>query len=306
MVLTSEATDLTPGSPEGEEGLSAVSRAGGIWRAMKRSPSGVIGTAIVGIFVLVALIGPHFTSPLVADVNSILLPAGSPGHLLGTDNEGKDVLIQMIDGGGPVIFIGFLAAGISMVISIVLGSLAAYFGGWFNSAVLAASDVFLCVPQIVLLAVLGAVFKLDSAVLLASLLGVTSWPVMTLAIRSQVLSLKQREFIEAGRLLDLGTPRIVFSEILPNMGSYILMNFMIGVTNAVYALVGLYVLGLAPLNGANWGIMLNRAIIAGAIFNDASLAFVLAPVIAIALLLVGLVMMQRSIEEILNPRLRKG
>lgn len=287
-------------------GTTAVSSSGGFLRTLRRSPAGLVGMIIVALLVLLALIGPLFTPTLVADTNSILMPAGTPGHLLGTDNEGKDVLIQMIDGGAPVIFIGLFAAAISMIISIVLGSLAAYFGGLFNSSVLALSDLFLCVPQIVLLAVLGATFKLDSPILLALIIGILSWPVMTLAIRSQVLSLKQREFIEAGRLLDLGTMRIVFVEILPNMASYIMMNFVIGVTNAIYALVGLYVLGLAPLTGSNWGIMLNRAIIAGAIFNDASLAFVLSPIVAIVLLMVGLVMTTRSLEEILNPRLRNG
>jgi len=296
---------ITAGTAEAV-GTTAVSRSGGFLRALRRSPAGLVGMIIVALLILIALIGPLFTPTLVADTNSILMPAGTPGHLLGTDNEGKDVLIQMIDGGAPVIFIGLFAAAISMVISIILGSLAAYFGGAFNSSVLALSDLFLCVPQIILLAVLGATFKLDSPVLLALIIGILSWPVMTLAIRSQVLSLKQREFIEAGRLLDLGTLRIVFVEILPNMASYILMNFVIGVTNAIYALVGLYVLGLAPLTGSNWGIMLNRAIIAGAIFNDASLAFVLSPIVAIVLLMVGLVMTTRSLEEILNPRLRNG
>jgi peptide/nickel transport system permease protein len=296
---------ITAGTAEAV-GTTAVARSGGFMRTLRRSPAGLIGMIIVAVLILIALIGPLFTPTLVADTNSILMPAGTTGHLLGTDNEGKDVLIQMIDGGAPVIFIGLFAAAISMIISIILGSLAAYFGGAFNSSVLALSDLFLCVPQIILLAVLGATFKLDSPILLALIIGILSWPVMTLAIRSQVLSLKQREFIEAGRLLDLGTLRIVFVEILPNMASYILMNFVIGVTNAIYALVGLYVLGLAPLTGSNWGIMLNRAIIAGAIFNDASLAFVLSPIVAIVLLMVGLVMTTRSLEEILNPRLRNG
>jgi peptide/nickel transport system permease protein len=296
---------ITAGTSEAV-GTTAVARSGGFLRTLRRSPAGLIGMIIVAVLILIALIGPLFTPTLVADTDSILMPAGTTGHLLGTDNEGKDVLIQMIDGGAPVIFIGLFAAAISMIISIILGSLAAYFGGAFNSSVLALSDLFLCVPQIILLAVLGATFKLDSPILLALIIGILSWPVMTLAIRSQVLSLKQREFIEAGRLLDLGTLRIVFVEILPNMASYILMNFVIGVTNAIYALVGLYVLGLAPLTGSNWGIMLNRAIIAGAIFNDASLAFVLSPIVAIVLLMVGLVMTTRSLEEILNPRLRNG
>jgi ABC-type dipeptide/oligopeptide/nickel transport systems, permease components len=296
---------ITAGTSE-SVGTTTVTRSGGFLRALRRSPAGLVGMIIVALMILIALIGPLFTPTLTADTNSILMPAGTTGHLLGTDNEGKDVLIQMIDGGAPVIFIGLFAAAISMVISIILGSLAAYFGGAFNSIVLAGSDFFLCVPQIIMLAVLGATFKLDSPILLALIIGVLAWPVMALAIRSQVLSLKQREFIEASRLLDLGTLRIVFVEILPNMASYILMNFVIGVTNAIYALVGLYVLGLAPLTGSNWGIMLNRAIIAGAIFNDASLAFVLSPIVAIVVLMVGLVMTTRSLEEILNPRLRNG
>jgi len=285
-------------------GTTGVSRFAGIMRSLRRSPAGFIGFVIVGLMVLITAIVPFFLPEVAPNVKEILLPAGSPGHLLGTDNEGKDVLIQMIDGGRAVIFIGFLAAAISTVIAIVLGSLAAYLGGWVDSVVVTAADVALTIPTIVLLAVLGAMFKLDSPILLALLVGALAWPVLTRAVRSLVLSLKEREFVEAARLLDLGTPRVIFVEILPNMASFILMNFMIAVTNAIYALVGLYLLGLAPLTGSNWGIMLNRAWIAGAIFNDASLAFILAPIVAIVLLLLGLVMMTRSLEEILNPRLR--
>ena len=133
---------------------------------------------------LITAIGPIFTPDIVPDVKSIMLPAGSPGHLLGTDNEGKDVLIQIIDGGASVIFIGFLAAAISTVIAIVLGSLAAYLGGWVDSVVVSAADVALTIPTIVLLAVLGALFKFDSPILLALLVGGLAWPVLTRAVRS--------------------------------------------------------------------------------------------------------------------------
>jgi peptide/nickel transport system permease protein len=300
----SDMTDTVIGDTDTAIGTTSIGRFSGILKGLRRSPAGFIGFVIVALLVLITAIGPFFTPEVVPDVKSIMLPAGSPGHLLGTDNEGKDVLIQMIDGGRAVIFIGFLAAAISTVIAIVLGSLAAYLGGWVDSVVVTAADVALTIPTIVLLAVLGAMFKLDSPLLLAILVGGLAWPVLTRAVRSLVLSLKEREFVEAARLLDLGTIRVIFVEILPNMASFILMNFMIAVTNAIYALVGLYLLGLAPLTGSNWGIMLNRAWIAGAIFNDASLAFILAPIVAIVLLLLGLVMMTRSLEEILNPRLR--
>ncbi|GAA1691656.1 ABC transporter permease [Kribbella yunnanensis] len=298
------ATETVTSGAVAAIGTTGVSRFAGILRSLRRSPAGFIGFLIVAALVLITAIGPIFTPVLEPNVKEILLPFGSPGHLLGTDNEGKDVLIQMIDGGRSVIFIGFVAAAISTALAIVLGSLAAYLGGWVDSVVVTAADVVLTVPQIVLLAVLGALFRLDSPILLALLVGGLSWPVLTRAIRSQVLSLKEREFVEAARLLDLGTARVVFVEILPNMASFILMNFMIGITNAIYSLVGLYLLGLAPLTGSNWGIMLNRAWIAGAIFNDASIGFILSPVVAITLLLLGLVMMTRSLEEILNPRLR--
>jgi peptide/nickel transport system permease protein len=298
------AESVASGGPAAAIGTTSVRRFGGIIASLRRSPAGFIGFVIVMLLVLTSLIGPIFTPSVAPNVKEILLPFGSPGHLLGTDNEGKDVLIQMIDGGRTVIFIGFLAAAISTFLAIVLGSIAAYVGGGTDSIVVMLADVFLTVPLIVLLAVLGAMFKLDSPLLLALLVGCFTWPVLTRAVRAQVLSLKEREFVEAAKLLDMGTLRIIFVEILPNMASFILMNFMIGVTTAIYALVGLYLLGLAPLSGANWGIMLNRAWIAGAVFNDASLPFILSPIIAIVLLLLGLVMMTRSLEEILNPRLR--
>jgi peptide/nickel transport system permease protein len=133
---------------------------------------------------------------------------------------------------------------------------------------------------------------------------VLGWPGLLRAIRAQVFSLKEREYIEAARLLDLGTGRIVLREILPNMSSFILMNFVIGATSAVYALAGLYLLGLAPMEGQNWGLMIHWANTQGAIFNEASFWYVMGPVLAVCLLQLSLITMARSFEEILNPRLR--
>jgi len=125
-------------------------------------------------------------------------------------------------------------------------------------------------------------------------------------VRAQVFSLKEREYVEAARLLDLGTVRVVAREILPNMASFIVMNFVVTMTNAIYALVGLYFLGLAPLADDNWGVMLNIAYTRGAIFFKDSIFYILAPVIAISILQLALVTMTRSLEEILNPRLREN
>jgi peptide/nickel transport system permease protein len=162
------------------------------------------------------------------------------------------------------------------------------------------------VPQIVLLAVMGAFFQLTNPVLLAILIGSLSWPILMRSVRAQVLSLKEREFVEAARLLDLGTGRVVFGEIVPNMAGFILINFIIAVTNAIYALVGLYVLGLAPISGSNWGIMIRKAWVYDAFALPEGTMFMMAPITMIALLQLGLIMLTRSLEEVLNPRLSDG
>src|SRR5699024_12407803 len=89
---------------------------------------------------------------------------------------------------------------------------------------------------------------------------VVTWPFLMRSIRAQVLSLKEREFVEAARLQDLGTARILFIEVLPNMAGYIFINFIIAVTNAIYAVVGMYLLGLLPSTADNWGLMIQQEI----------------------------------------------
>ena len=230
--------------------------------------------------------------------------APSGEHWLGLEGSGKDTLHLLVTGGTTVLMVGFLAATITTVIAVAVGSLAGYFGGRFDALMLQVTDVVMTVPQIVLLAVVGAFYKLDSPVLLAVIIGILSWPVLMRSIRAQVLSLKEREFVEAAQLLDVGWVRIVFGEIVPNMASYILINFIIAVTNAIYAMVGLYLLGLAPQKGSNWGIMINDAWTKGAMFNPDAMPYIIAPVTMIVLLQLGLILLTRTLEEILNPRLR--
>lgn len=278
-------------------------RGSGLVAQLTRSPSGFAGLILVVIIVGLSLIGPLAVAPPASDTNAIWVGPGA-GHLLGTNGSGQDVLAMILRGGAPVILVGFGAAALTTVIAVAVGALAAYFRGRFDAVMLQITDIVMTIPQIVLLAVLGAFFQLNSPFALAALIGGLSWPVLMRSIRAQVLSLKEREFVEAARLLDLGTLRVVFVEIVPNMASYILINFIIAVTNAIYALVGLYVLGLAPMAGNNWGIMINDGWTSGAMFNPSAMSYIFSPVAMIVLLQLGLIMLSRSLEEILNPRLR--
>jgi peptide/nickel transport system permease protein len=284
----------------------APSAAPGILSELTRNRAGLLGFCVFAILVITAFIGPFFVpQTLPTNVAAIYQPP-SWQHLLGTDSEGRDILIQMINGGQSIILVGAMAALISTLIAITFGALAAYLGGTVDSVVMLIADIVLTLPQIVLLAVLATFIRLNSAWLLAVIIALLSWPTLLRAVRAQVLSLREREYVEAARVLDLGVPRILFREILPNMANFILMSFTIGMTSAIYAQVGLYLLGLAPLSGNNWGIMLNLAWVRGAIFFKQSLLYILAPVLAISILQLSIVTMTRSLEDIFNPRLRSG
>jgi peptide/nickel transport system permease protein len=301
QILDPSATEFKAPPPPDEPRVGVFRT---VLRALMRSRTGFVGFLVLLFIVLVCLIGPFFTPDNVpTDVSKQFAPP-SLAHPLGFDNEGRDVLMQVINGGRPVLFVGFMAALISTVIAVVFGALAAYLGGRVDSLIVTVTDIVLTVPGIILLAVLAAFYRVGSSWALAVILGVLGWPGLLRAVRAQVFSLKEREYVEAARLLDLGTTRIVIREILPNMASFILMNFVIGMTNAIYNLAGLYLLGLAPMEGDNWGIMINFAWTRGAIFYQSSFFWIMGPVLAICILQLALVTMSRSFEEILNPRLR--
>jgi peptide/nickel transport system permease protein len=230
----------------------------------------------------------------------------SRDHWLGTDYLAKDTWYQIVMGGRALLLVAAGAALLSTAISVIFGALAAMIGGKFDLAVLTITDIVLTVPSIILLGVLAAFVKLDSAWLLVLILALTGWPTLLRAVRSQVLSLKEREYVEAARMLDLGTAHLLFREVLPNMMSYIVINFVAGMTGAIYGQVILYFLGLVSLSGNNWGLMIQQGYAQGALNNPSAMWFVMAPIFMITMLQLSLVLMSRSLEDVFNPRLREG
>ncbi len=297
----------SPGAvPAAAPGRRSIARRGAAFRILTHNKVSMVGFAIFFSFVLLAIFGPMLTSGETTTNVAQIYSAPSSRHLLGTDYEGRDVLIQIVRGGRSVMIVGALAALLSTAFAVSFGALAALVGGWFDSFVLTITDVVLTIPYIPLLGVLAVFIKLNSPILLAFIIAATAWPTLLRAVRAQALSLKEREYIEAARVLDLGTLYILFREVIPNMMSYIVINFVIAMTAAIYGQIILYFLGLVPLAGDNWGLMINLAYTRGALFNAKSLWYILSPIVAISLLQLSLVMISRSLEDIFNPRLREG
>ncbi len=247
-------------------------------------------------------IGPGTDLPGLAVSNDRL---GRP-HLLGTDTQGRDILSHIVNGGRTLIATALLAGLISTAIAVLLGSLAALLGGVVDRVLSALANFILVLPRFPLLIVLAALFTLDNIVLLATLIGVLVWPALMRAVRAQVLSLRERDYVEAARALDLGRRHIVFREILPNMMGFVVINLILAVTAAMYDQIGLIFLGMAPINDYSWGVMLYFGRTRGALFSPDSAAMVLAPVVAIALFQVSMVMFARALEEFFDPRLRSA
>jgi peptide/nickel transport system permease protein len=299
-------TAVAPSPPTAVPGMGLLRAVLGTFAALVRNPAGAIGLAGVTFFLLLAFVGPSFVPIDAKPKLDKIYQLPSAEYPLGTDYQGRDVLSQIVHGGRDIIVVASTTALITTTIAVTLGALAGFLGGWFDSVVLAVADIILTVPQFPLLLVLATFVRLNNIVLLGVLLAALGWPALMRAIRSQVLSLRQRDYVEAARCLDLGTGHIVFRQILPSMSGYIAISFTLGMINAIFLQVGLIFLGLVPLSGNNWGVMLQLAWVRGAIFYKNALSYILAPVIAISLLQLSLIMLARSLEEIFNPRLRQG
>lgn len=273
-------------------------------RIMSYNKAGFVGFLAIVAILLISYVGPYVVELDTDTKVDKIYQTPSSEFWLGTDHQGRDIFSYIIHGGKDVIAVGLTAGFISTFIGVTFGTLAGFAGGRLDSLIVAITDFVLTVPRFPLLVVLAAILTFDKNIYLGVILGLLNWPGLLRAIRSQALSLKERDFVQAARALDLGTPHIIFREIVPNMMSYIIISFTLAMTGAIYALVGLVLLGLAPFSGTNWGIMLSLAYTRGAMFFSDSLWYIMSPVVAIAILQLALVTMNRSLELIFNPRLR--
>jgi peptide/nickel transport system permease protein len=281
----------------------------GLWqslRIMARNRVGFAGFLITLVIVVVAFTAPSFVElDRRANVEQIY-QAPSIEHPLGTDYQGRDILKQILNGGREVIYVAAFSAFLVVLIAIVLGSLSAILGGWVDSLVNAAAELVLTIPHFPLLMVLAGFIRLNSPAGLAVILAGIGWGTLTRTIRAQVLSLKERDYVQAARALGLPTSHLLFREIMPNMMSYLLTQFVLTMTGSIYAQVGLIFLGIIPLATHNWGVMINLAWTQGAIYGTSSVWYLIAPISVIVILQFALISMNRSLEELFNPRLRGG
>jgi peptide/nickel transport system permease protein len=264
-----------------------------------------VGLAIILAVVLLGAIGPLFV-----DVNGARVGAAVPDlppsleHPLGTDTVGRDLLSVLIVGTPLTLSIGLIAGVIGLGIGTLFGFLAGYYGRFVDTLLRGAADVFLTVPGLLILVVIasstrGAVDVQTEALVVSSLAWM--WPTRT--IRSQVLSMRERGYIQVARFSGSSGPRIILEEMMPNLLPYLATSFVGAVATAILASIGLEALGLGPQNQPTLGMTIYWALYYTSVMRGL-VWWWLPPIVIIVLIFVGLFAMAAGLDRIVNPRLR--
>ncbi|MFL5586568.1 MAG: ABC transporter permease [Ktedonobacteraceae bacterium] len=282
----------------------AMLRLRDLWRLVTLNRKMGFGLAILTFFVLVAVFGPLFFPQDPNAFSQDVLQPPSAAHLLGTTQTGQDVLTQVVVGTRISLFMGFAIGIMTMIISIIIGLSAGYFGGLIDEALSLFTNIFLVLPTLPLAILLAAFAAYRGPLTIVIVLTVTGWSWGARVLRAQTLSMRSREYVEAARASGEPALHIIFFEILPNEIAIVAAQLLGTVIYAILAETGLEFLGLGDITNTSWGIMLywagnNDALLLGAWW------WILPPGLCIAILGAGLAFINFGIDEIANPRLRK-
>ena len=264
----------------------------------------------LAIMILLILFGPVMSN--FVDVQGVKLGSGMPEvppsaeYPLGTDTYGREILPVMVVGTPLTLRIGLIAGAIGLSIGIVLGFVAGYFGGWVDTLIKGAADVLLTVPGLLFLVVIattlrGAVSVNMMALVVASLAWM--WPTRT--IRSQVLTLRERQFVLVARLSGLNGFEIIVRALIPNLLPYLAASFVSAVSAAILASIGLEALGLGPQNDPTLGMTIYwsqyyTSVLRGLWWWWAP------PIVMIIITFVGLFLLAMGLDQVANPKLRRA
>jgi peptide/nickel transport system permease protein len=302
MATALQPTGAVPGSSDVARRPSAASR---LWlnaRGML-TPSVITGLAILGVFVVLAIIGPFITPDDPSRTTAALLQGPSLHHLLGTTQTGQDVLSELLAGTRTSMVVAFTAGAVATGLAVLIGTASGLIGGLVDELLSVLTNVFLVIPALPLAIVLAAYLPNGGEIALVVVISVTGWSWGARVIRVQALSLRNRDYVLAARASGESMLRLIFVETVPDLLPVIAIQFLSLVLFAILTEAGLAFLGLGGTGGWSWGNMLYWASEDTAWSQGAWWWFV-PPGLCIALVGTSLALINFGADEILNPRLR--
>lgn len=280
-----------------------------VLRTVRHSKRLATGLVIIAAMALLAVLSPLIVNGIGGDVDPLELAAyekwlvPSADHILGTDQFGRDVLAMVVSALSVSLQIGAIAGVISTVVGVVVAFVAGYKGGWIDGVLSTFTGILLVIPTFPLLIALSAYAKNVSLFQVGVMISIFSWPFAAKTIRSQVLSLRSRPYVDLARMSKARDLEIIGTELLPNLLPFIGVGFASSALGAIFGLVGLEVIGLGPGGVIDLGQIIFNAINTGALTLGAWPMFVV-PIVLLTLLFAALNMINIGLEEVYNPRLR--
>ena len=230
------------------------------WRRFCRNKGAVFGLIVLALVALLVAVGPWIAQFDPWDM--VGMPFASPlaaeGMLLGTDTMGRDILSGIVGGARVSLLIGVVSTVVSLLIGVSVGAISGYFGGWVDATLMRFTELFQAIPSFALAIVLVAIFE-PSVQSIVAAIAVVSWPPVARLVRSEFLTLRQRDFVAAAQLAGQSTPRIILTQILPNAASPIVVMASLMVATAILLESSLSFLGLGDPNQMSWGYMVGSA-----------------------------------------------
>jgi peptide/nickel transport system permease protein len=269
----------------------------------------VIGLAVVGAFLVLALIGPALTSHSPLEFSGPVHAGPSHAHWFGTTAHGQDVYAQFVYGLRASFLVGAVGGGLAAAIGMLVGFTAGYRGGFVDEILTMLTNVVLVIPSLAILIIVAAMTSrggragVTGFATEAIFIGATSWPWAARAVRAQTFSLVARDFVGLARLSGERGWKIVFKEIAPNMSSYLFMMFILLFGGAILIGATLDFIGLGPSNAVSLGLMMNNAVLWSALLLGDWWWFI-PPGLGIMGIVGGLYVMNVGLDEVFNPKLR--
>jgi peptide/nickel transport system permease protein len=263
-----------------------------------------IGLIVLLFFIVLAIVGPRLTDyPPYGYVGPGAQPPSSE-FWFGTTTFGQDVFTQFVLGLRATFLVGVVGGGLATLIGIVVGFTAGYRGGMVDEILNMLTNVVLVIPTLAILLIIAAYLEVRGILAESIFIGCTAWPWAARAIRAQTFSLRTRDFVDLARMSGMRPAKIMFTEIAPNMLSYLLLVFILQFGGAILAAATLDFIGLGPTNAISLGLMMNNAVLWGALMLGMWWWFV-PPGLAIMAIVGALYVTNVGLDEVFNPKLRE-
>ncbi len=284
-------------------------------RRFSQRTDGVVGLAILLVFILLALFPNFFVGPLetATTASGKAFEAPSAAHILGTDNLGRDMLNLTVHGARISMTIGFLATLITILLGTVIGIASGFLAGWIDTGLMRLTDFFLVLPTFVLAILLAPIvlellgpdaeiFQIKATlIVIVVVIGITSWASTARIIRAQTLSVKERMFVDRARVIGSGPGHIMRRHILPNVTNLIVANTVLTFAAAIFTETTLAFIGLGDPFQPSWGQLLNAAESSGAPGLGAWW-YIAPPAVCVVLVILAFTLVGNALDDVMNPK----